>query len=101
MMQFTFDIPFKLERVYNFSNLWLARNNYWVENDSNPDYIKQFTYSRKQTLVKKLEISSFYRGDRQDTERYLVTLTGVTGSKDVFYVYVPLLPNFLKEFDLL
>ena len=60
MMQFTFEVPFKFERLFNFDNPWLARNNYWVESDSNPDYIKQFTYSRKQTLVKKLEISSFW-----------------------------------------
>ena len=52
MIQFTFEVPFKFERLYNFDNPWLARNNYWVESDSNPDYIKQFTYSRKQTLVK-------------------------------------------------
>lgn len=101
MMQFTFDIPFKFERLFNFDNPWSTRNNYWVESDSNPDYIKQFTYSRKQTLVKKLEISSFYRGDRQDTERYLVTLTGVTGSNDVFYIPIKLLPKFLERFDLL
>ena len=60
MMQFTFEVPFKFERLFNFDNPWLARNNYWVESDSNPDYIKQFTYSRKQTLVKKLEISSLW-----------------------------------------
>ena len=101
MMQFTFEVPFKFERVYNFSNPWLARNDYWVENDSNPDFIKHFRYSTKQTLVKKLEISLFFRGDRQDTERYLVTLTGETGSKDVFYVSIKLLPKFLERFDLL
>lgn len=101
MMQFTFDVPFKFERIFNFDNPWLARNNYWVESDSNPDYIKQFTYSRKQTLVKKLEISSLFKGDRQDTERYLVTLTGVTGSNDVFYIPIKLLPKFLERFDLL
>mgnify|MGYP006368470813 FL=1 len=101
MMQFTFDVPFKFERLFNFDNPWLARNNYWVESDSNPDYIKQFTYSRKQTLVKKLEISSLFKGDRQDTERYLVTLTGVTGSNDVFYIPIKLLPKFLERFDLL
>ena len=60
MMQFIFEVPFKFERLFNFDNPWLARNNYWAESDSNPDYIKQFTYSRKQTLVKKLEISSFW-----------------------------------------
>ena len=101
MMQFIFEIPFKFERLFNFDTPWLARNNYWVESDSNPNYIKQFTYSRKQTLVKKLEISSFYRGDRQDTERYLVTLTDVTGSNDVFYIPIKLLPKFLERFDLL
>ena len=101
MMRFTFEVPFKFERLFNFDNPWLARNNYWVESDSNPDYIKQFTYSRKQTLVKKLEISSFYRGDRQDTERYLVTLTDVIGSQDVFYIPIKLLPKFLERFDLL
>ena len=60
MMQFIFEVPFKFERLFNFDNPWLARNNYWVESDSNPDYIKQFTYSRKQTLVKSLEISSLW-----------------------------------------
>ena len=101
MMQFTFDVPFKFERLFNFDNPWLVRNHYWVESDSNPDYIKQFTYSRKQTLVKKLEISSLFKGDRQDTERYLVTLTGVTGSNDVFYIPIKLLPKFLERFDLI
>jgi len=99
MMQFTFDPPFKFERVYNFSNPWLARNNYWFEEDSDPKFIKQL--KTKQTLVKSLEISLFFKGDRQDRERYLVTLTGETGSKDVFYIPIKLLPNFLKEFDLL
>ena len=60
MMQFIFEVPFKFERLFNFDKPWLARNNYWVESDSNPDYIKQFTYSRKQTLVKSLEISSLW-----------------------------------------
>ena len=101
MMQFTFEVPFKFERIYNFDKPWLARNNCWVENDSNPSFIKHFRYSTKQTLVKKLEISSFYRGDRQDTERYLVILTGVTGSNDVFYIPIKLLPKFLERFDLL
>lgn len=99
MMQFTFDIPFKFERVYNFDNPWLARNDYWFEEDSNPKFIKQL--KTKQTLVKSLEISLFYRGDRQDTERYLVTLTEETGYKDVFYISNKLLPKFLERFDLL
>lgn len=101
MMRFTFDVPFKFERLFNFDNPWLARNNYWVESDSNPDYIKQFTYSRKQTLVKKLEISSLFKGDRKDTERYLVTLTDITGSVDAFYIPIKLLPKFLERFNLL
>lgn len=101
MMQFTFEVPFKFERVYNFSNPWLVRNDYWVENDSNPDFIKHFRYSTKQTLVKSLEISSLFKGDRQDTERYLVTLTGVTGSNDVFYIPIKSLPKFLERFDLI
>ena len=101
MMQFTFDVPFKFERVYDFDNPWSTRNDYWIENNSNPDFIKLFRYRTKQTLVKKLEISSFYRGDRQDTERYLVTLTGVTGSNDVFYIPIKLLPKFLERFGLL
>ena len=100
-MQFTFDVPFKFESLFNFDNPWLARNHYWVALDSDSDYIQRFTYSRKQTLVKKLEISSLFKGDRQDTERYLVTLTGVTGSNDVFYIPIKLLPKFLERFDLL
>ena len=100
-MQFIFEVPFKFERVYDFDNPWSIRNDYWVENNSNPDFIKLFRYRTKLTLVKKLEISSFYRGDRQDTERYLVTLTGVTGSNDVFYIPIKLLPKFLERFDLL
>ena len=99
MMQFTFDVPFKFERVYNFNIPWLTRNDYWFENDSNPKFIKQL--NTKQTLVKSLEISLFYRGDKQDTERYLVTLTEETGSKDVFYISNKLLPKFLERFDLL
>ena len=101
MMQFIFEVPFKFERVYDFDNPWSIRNDYWVENNSNPDFIKLFRYRTKLTLVKKLEISSFYRGDRQDTERYLVTLTGVAGSNDVFYIPIKLLPKFLERFDLL
>lgn len=95
MMQFTFDIPFKFERVYNFNNITLARNDYWYENDSNPKLIKEFKHDTKQTLVKSLEIYKMTK------EKYLVALTGETGSKDVFYIYVSLLSNFLKEFDLL
>ena len=95
MMQFTFDIPFKFERVYNFNNIALARNDYWYENDSNPKLIKEFKHDTKQTLVKSLEIYKMTK------EKYLVALTGETGSKDVFYIYVSLLSNFLKEFDLL
>lgn len=101
MMQFTFDTPFKFERLFNFDNPWLARNNYWVESDSNPDFIKYFRYNTRQTLVKSLEISSLFKGDRQDTGRYLVTLTDVTGSNDVFYIPIKLLPKFLERFDLL
>lgn len=95
MMQFTFDIPFKFERVYNFNNIALARNDYWYENDSNPKLIKEFKHDTKQTLVKSLEIYKMTK------EKYLVALTGETGSKDVFYIYVSLLSNFLKEFGLL
>lgn len=95
MMQFTFDIPFKFERVYNFNNIALARNDYWYENDSNLKLIKEFKHDTKQTLVKSLEIYKMTK------EKYLVALTGETGFKDVFYVYAPLLSNFLKEFDLL
>ena len=95
MMQFTFDIPFKFERVYNFNNIALVRNDYWYENDSNPKLIKEFKHDTKQTLVKSLEIYKMTK------EKYLVALTGETGSKDVFYIYVSLLSNFLKEFDLL
>ena len=95
MMRFTFDIPFKFERIYNFNNITLVRNDYWYENDSNSKLIKEFKHNTKQTLVKSLEIYKMTK------EKYLVALTGETGFKDVFYVYVPLLPNFLKEFDLL
>ena len=56
MMQFTFDIPFKFERVYNFDNIALARNNYWYEDDSNPKFIKEFKQNTMQTLIKSLEI---------------------------------------------
>ena len=96
MMQFTFDIPFKFERIFNFTNPELILNYYWFETKN----IERFEPNIKQTLVKSLKISLVFKG-KPDKEKYLVTLIGVTGQKDVFYVSVPLLPNFLKEFDLL
>ena len=96
MMQFTFEIPFKFERVFNFTNHGLNLNYYWFDTKN----IERFEPNIKQTLVKSLKISLVFKG-KPDKEKYLVTLIGVTGSKDVFYVSVPLLPNFLKEFDLL
>lgn len=96
MMQFTFDIPFKFERVFDFTNPELSLNYYWFETK----YIEQFKPNVKQTLVKSLRISLVFKG-KPDKEKYLVTLIGVTDPKDVFYVSVPLLPNFLKEFDLI
>ena len=95
-MQFTFDVPFKFERIFNFTNPELILNNYWFETKN----IEQFKPNIKQTLVKSLKISLVFKG-KPDKEKYLVTLIGVTDPKDVFYVSVPLLPNFLKEFDLL
>lgn len=100
-MKFTFEKLILFRRIFDFNNPWSARNDYWLKEDSDSKFIKQFKCDTRQTLVKNLEISSFFRGDRLDTETYLVTLTGVTGSKDVFYVSIKLLSNFLKEFDLL
>lgn len=96
MMQFTFDVPFKFERVFDFTNPELSSNYYWFETKN----IEQFKPNIKQTLVKSLRISLVSKG-KPDREKYLVILIGVTDPKDVFYVSVPLLPNFLKEFDLL
>ena len=96
MMQFTFDVPFKFERLFNFDNPELSLNYYWFDTKN----IERFEPNIKQTLVKSLKISLVFKG-KPDKEKYLVTLIGVTGSKDVFYVSVPLLPNFLKEFDLI
>ena len=96
MMQFTFDVPFKFERIFNFTNPELSLNYYWFDTKN----IEQFKPNIKQTLVKSLRISLLFKG-RPDKEKYLVTLIGVTDPKDVFYVSVPLLPNFLKEFGLL
>lgn len=96
MMQFTFEVPFKFERIFNFTNPELILNYYWFETKN----IEQFKPNVKQTLVKSLQISLVFKG-KPDKEKYLVTLIGVTDPKDVFYVSVPLLPNFLKEFDLL
>ena len=95
-MQFTFDVPFKFERIFNFTNPELSLNYYWFDTKN----IEQFKPNIKQTLVKSLRISLLFKG-RPDKEKYLVTLIGVTDPKDVFYVSVPLLPNFLKEFGLL
>ena len=100
MMQFTFDIPFKFERVCNFNRSELILNDYWFVEDSNPKFIKALKNSVKKTLVKRLEISLISNGDKC-SKKYLVTLTGVTDSNDIFYVPAHLLPNFLKEFDLL
>ena len=96
MMEFTFEVPFKFERIFNFTNPELILNNYWFETKN----IEQFKPNIKQTLVKSLKISLVFKG-KPDKEKYLVTLIGATGQKDVFYVSIPLLPNFLKEFDLL
>ena len=96
MMQFTFEVPFKFERIFNFTNPELILNNYWFETKN----IERFEPNIKQTLVKSLKISLLFKG-RPDKEKYLVTLIGATGQKDVFYGSVPLLPNFLKDFDLL
>ena len=96
MMQFTFDVPFKFERFFNFDKPRAKSHYYWFETKN----IEQFKPNIKQTLVKSLRISLLFKG-RPDKEKYLVTLIGATGQKDVFYVSVPLLPNFLKEFDLL
>ena len=96
MMQFTFDTPFKFERIFNFTNPEINFNYYWFETKN----IEQFKPNIKQTLVKSLRISLLFKG-KPDKEKYLVTLIGVTDPEDVFYVSVPLLPNFLKEFDLI
>ena len=95
-MQFTFDVPFKFERIFNFTNPEISLNYYWFETKN----IEQFKPNIKQTLVKSLKISLVFKG-KPDKEKYLVTLIGVTDPKDVFYVSVPLLPNFLKRFNLL
>ena len=96
MMQFTFEVPFKFKRIFNFTNPELSLNYYWFDTKN----IERFEQNIKQTLVKSLRISLVSKG-KPDKEKYLVTLIGVTDPKDVFYVSVPLLPNFLKEFDLL
>ena len=96
MMQFTFEVPFKFKRIFNFTNPELSLNYYWFDTKN----IERFEPNIKQTLVKSLRISLVFKG-KPDKEKYLVTLTGVTGQKDVFYVSVPLLPNFLKEFNLI
>ena len=96
MMQFTFEVPFKFERIFNFTNPEISLNYYWFETKN----IEQFKPNVKQTLVKSLKISLVFKG-KPDKEKYLVTLIGVTDPKDVFYVSVPSFPNFLKEFDLI
>lgn len=96
MMQFTFEVPFKFKRIFNFTNPELSLNYYWFDTKN----IERFEPNIKQTLVKSLKISLVFKG-KPDKEKYLVTLIGVTDPKDVFYVSVPLLPNFLKEFGLL
>ena len=95
-MLFNFESPIKFERIFNFTNPEISLNYYWFETKN----IEQFKPNIKQTLVKSLKISLVFRG-KPDKEKYLVTLIGVTDPKDVFYVSVPLLPNFLKEFDLI
>ena len=95
-MLFNFESPIKFERIFNFTNPEISLNYYWFETKN----IEQFKPNIKQTLVKSLKISLVFKG-KPDKEKYLVTLIGVTDPKDIFYVSVPLLPNFLKEFDLL
>ena len=95
-MLFNFEFPIKFERIFNFTNPEISLNYYWFETKN----IEQFKPNIKQTLVKSLKISLLFKG-QPDKEKYLVILIGVTDPKDVFYVSVPLLPNFLKEFDLL
>ena len=96
MMQFTFEVPFKFKRIFNFTNPEINFNYYWFETKN----IEQFKPNIKQTLVKSLRIYLVFKV-KPDKEKYLVTLIGVTDPKDVFYVSVPLLPHFLKEFDLI
>lgn len=96
MMQFTFEVPFKFERLFNFDNPWLARNNYWVENDSNPDFIKFNSYKVKKTPVTKLYIAFSPKYNK-----YEITLSDEFGCKDDFRVSLTEFPNFLKEFGLL
>ena len=96
MMQFIFEVPFKFKRIFNFTNPELSLNYYWFDTKN----IERFEPNIKQTLVKSLRISLVFKG-KPDKEKYLVTLIGVTDPKDVFYVSVPLLPNFLKEFNLI
>ena len=95
-MLFNFESPIKFERIFNFTNPEISLNYYWFETKN----IEQFKPNIKQTLVKSLKISLVFKG-KPDKEKYLVTLIGVTDPKDVFYVSVPLFPNFLKEFDLI
>ena len=96
MMQFTFEVPFKFKRIFNFTNPELSLNYYWFDTKN----IERFEPNIKQTLVKSLRISLVFKG-KPDKEKYLVTLTGVTGQKDVFYIPIKLLPKFLERFDLL
>ena len=53
MMQFTFDIPVKFERIFNFTNPELSLNYYWFDTKN----IERFEPNIKQTLVKSLTIS--------------------------------------------
>ena len=84
MMRFTFDIPFKFERIFNFTNPELSLNYYWFDTKN----IERFEPNIKQTLVKSLRISLVFKG-KPDKEKYLVTLIGVTDQKDVFLCFCP------------
>lgn len=100
-MFFSFEHPIKFERSFDYERSNMALNNYWFEDSSNPEIIKQFKYDTKETLVKRLKISPVFDKDKRGKDRYLVTLIGVANSEDAFYVPVNLFSNFLKEFELL
>lgn len=95
-MLFSFNPPFVFERIYDFNNPDHPFNNYWVAEDSNPEFIKFNSYRVKETLVKNLYIAFSPKNNK-----YRVTLSDNSGCKDDFLVSINEFPNFLKEFKLL
>lgn len=68
MMQFTFEVPFKFKRIFNFTNPELSLNYYWFDTKN----IERFEPNIKQTLVKVYESLQFPKGNQTKKNIWLL-----------------------------